>query len=61
MKKRTLIPYILGIGIITIGILSFIHFSNDHIECENTVEYSIGDKGEKILTETHNCKEKFNF
>lgn len=61
MKKRTFVTNILGIGSITIGILVFTHYSNDHTECENSVEYSIGENGEKIVTQTHNCKEKFNF
>lgn len=61
MKKKTLITAILGIGIFTVGVLTLIHFSNDHIECKNVIKYSVGKNGEKISTEKHVCNEKFHF
>ncbi|WP_157504773.1 hypothetical protein [Flavobacterium tegetincola] len=59
MKKLTLILF--SIIISTASVLLFIHFSNDHIECEtvsNTVKKS---NGETVITERHICKEKYNF
>jgi len=61
MTKRTLLGSILGIVILTAGILTFIHFSNDHVECETIVENSVGINGEIITTEKHICNERFNF
>lgn len=52
---------IIAIGVFAIGVLFFIHFSNDHIECKNVIESSIGLNGEKVITETHMCKERFSF
>lgn len=60
MDKKTFIVLIVGAVIFTAGIIIFIHFSNDHIECENHTEYSVGENGEKITTEKHICKERFN-
>ena len=60
MKKTKLITLILGITMVTIGVLVFIHFSNDHIECENVVKYSIGENGESIKEVKHICKERFH-
>lgn len=59
LSKSSII--ILVIGIFTIAVLCLIHFSNNHIECKNTMESSIGVNGEKITTEAHICKERFNF
>ncbi|SFZ95189.1 hypothetical protein SAMN05428642_1116 [Flaviramulus basaltis] len=61
MKRKTIITYILGISLTTFLILVFIHFSNDHVECENKIENTIGANGEKISTKKHICKEQFNF
>jgi hypothetical protein len=58
MKKKL---SVLGVILLTTGTLAFIHYNNDHIECENVVEYSIGANGEEITTEKHICKERFNF
>lgn len=60
MNKKILITSLLGIAAFTVGILVFIHFNNDHLECENAVEFSVGQNGEKISTQRHICKEKFN-
>ncbi|MFT5941308.1 MAG: hypothetical protein ACI9AV_000424 [Sediminicola sp.] len=45
MDKKTLIASIFEIAAFTGGILAFIHFNNDHIECENTIEYSVDQNG----------------
>lgn len=58
MRKKA---FIITIGILTFGILTFIHFSNDHKECSKVTEHHIGQNGEKISTERHICKERFNF
>lgn len=60
MNKRTLLGTITGIVLLTAGILIFIHFSNDHAECETVVENSIGTHGEIVTTERHICNERFN-
>jgi len=60
MKKEVILRAILGIALFTVSIICFIHFSNDHAECENIMEYSFGENGEKIAIEKHICKERFN-
>jgi len=60
MKKKG-ITIILGIVVCTIGILTFIFRSNDHIECSSETKHTIGENGEKISTTTHLCKEKYSF
>jgi len=58
--KRSI--FILGLILIsTISALSFIYFSNDHIECETVVNNTSDSNGNIIKTEEHNCKEKYNF
>lgn len=61
MKKSTFVFTIISIFVITIGSVIFIKYENDHKECSQKVEFSIGENGEKIKTERHICKEKFNF
>jgi hypothetical protein len=62
MKQKTIFKFIiLGICLITLQILVFIHFANDHVECEYEIENTIGANGEKIITKKHICKEQFNF
>ena len=56
MRKK----YFLVSFICIVLVISFIYFSNDHVECETLTEITYGLNGEKITTETHNCKEKFN-
>lgn len=59
MKKNTLI---LGlILIITLFTLTFIHFSNDHIECEVVSNTETNSRGVIVKTESHICNEKYNF
>ena len=60
MNKNTLIIFLFGIAVLTVGILGFIYFSNDHAECETYTEHSIWQNGERIATEKHVCKERFN-
>ncbi|WP_298902076.1 hypothetical protein [uncultured Psychroserpens sp.] len=43
------------------GFITFIYFSNDHTACETLTEITQGEQGETVKTETHVCKEKFNF
>ncbi|WP_460219065.1 hypothetical protein [Psychroserpens sp. MEBiC05023] len=43
------------------GVLSFIYFSNDHVECDTLTEMTQGAQGNTVKTVTHVCKEKFNF
>jgi hypothetical protein len=53
---------ILGsILILTLSVLTFIHFSNDHIECITIVKKEMDKNGNKITKEEHICKEKYNF
>lgn len=61
MNKKLFLNSIFGIGLFTIAILVFICYSNDHVECEELTENTIGVNGEKISTTRHICKEKFNF
>lgn len=58
MKKTFLT--LLGILTCSVGIVLFILKSNDHTECETNIETVFNDKGEKVTTETHICKETYN-
>jgi hypothetical protein len=60
MSRQKLIGTLLGIFLLTIGVVIFIFFSNDHAECETVVENSIGTNGEIVTTERHICNERFN-
>ena len=60
MNKKTLMIFLFGATVLTVGILIFARYSNDHMECENYTEHSIGQNGEKITTERHLCRERFN-
>lgn len=58
--KRSI--YILGLILIcTVSCLSFIYYSNDHVECETVVNKTIDFNGNVVKTEGHICKEKYNF
>lgn len=59
MKKFTLI--LASIIISTVSILLFIHYSNDHVECETISSTAKNANGETFTIENHICKEKFNF
>jgi len=59
MKRSILV---LGsILILTLSVLTFIHFSNDHKECSTFVENKIDKDGNNVVSEKHVCKEKYNF
>ncbi|WP_298757293.1 hypothetical protein [uncultured Psychroserpens sp.] len=58
MKKYFLAS--LAVVVVCAGVISFIYFSNDHSECELATEITYNENGEKVTTETHICKEKFN-
>ena len=57
--KKTLIISLTAICMSVMGII-FIKYSNDHKECETKTEIAFGDNDEKIVSEIHVCKEKFN-
>ena len=59
MRKKYFLMSFICIVLVS-SVISFIYFSNDHVECETLTEINYGLNGEKITTETHNCKEKFN-
>lgn len=58
MKRKIIFGLML---VLTISVLTFIHFSNDHIECGTVVNTTIDSNGIVIKTEEHICKEKYNF
>lgn len=59
MRKNVFILSLLTIA--TLSVLSFIYFSNDHIECENEISTTIDENGNTVKKEIHICKEKYNF
>lgn len=61
MKKSTSFLTIISIFVVTIGSVIFITIENNHKECSQKIEFSIGENGEKIKTEKHICKENFSF
>ena len=61
MKKSTFVLTIISIFLIAIGSVVFMKTENDHQECGQKIEFSIGENGEKIKTERHICKENFSF
>lgn len=60
MKRKHLIASALGVMLLGFAALIFIHFSNDHLECDTVVKYSVGINGEKVKEVQHICKERFN-
>lgn len=44
---------------LTVSGIIFIHFTNDHAECETVTDYTVTPKGEKITTTKHICRERF--
>lgn len=46
--------------LISIGSIIFIIHTNDHEECELKTEINYSKNGEKIVSEIHICKEKYN-
>lgn len=59
MKKNILVLGLILIG--TISALIFIHFSNDHKECDTVTNTTTDSNGNSVKTEEHICKEKYNF
>jgi len=59
MKKLALI--LVSIIISTVSILFFIHYSNDHVECETIVNKVKNTDGEIVTKVSHICKEKYSF
>ncbi len=59
MKKNILILGLILIG--TITALIFIHFSNDHKECDTVTNSLTDSNGTSVKTEEHICKERYNF
>ena len=60
MKKRTFNFILIGIVVLAISALTFIHFTNDHMECEVVNETSVGANGKQIVVNKHICREKYN-
>jgi|688.fasta_scaffold1274504_2 hypothetical protein len=59
MKRSILI---LGsILVLTLSVLTFIYFSNDHKECSKYVENKVDTNGNNVVSKKHVCKEKYNF
>jgi hypothetical protein len=58
MKKTFLIFF--SIVTVTISIVTFIHFSNDHVECSYDSKTVVDQYGNTAKTEKHICKEKYN-
>lgn len=58
MKKMSIIS--ISIILFSVLVVMFIIYSNNHNECETKTETTIGNNGEKITTEVHVCKERFN-
>lgn len=59
MKKTFLIFWVLILG--TIASIIFIRNSNDHKECSTIIVHSKEANGNDVTTESHICKEKYNF
>ena len=58
MKKTVLIFF--SIVTVTISIVTFIHFSNDHVECSYDSKTVVDQYGNTVKTEKHICEEKYN-
>ena len=58
MKRMTVFSTLLILFSITTFII--ITKTNDHKECHRKTEFSYGTHGEKIISEIHVCKEKYN-
>jgi hypothetical protein len=60
MTKRFILLSMAALTLL-IATTIFIHYSNDHVECETEVKTSIGESGEKITVTKHVCRERFSF
>lgn len=61
MTKAKKILVFGALTIITLGVVMFIVFSNDHVECEHTTKTYTDADGNKVTENKHICKEKFSF
>ncbi|MFP5437675.1 MAG: hypothetical protein ACLGH8_07830 [Bacteroidia bacterium] len=59
MKPKLVLTALLATLLLALGGVLFIHFTNDHKECETVKEYSVSPKDEKIMMERHICRERF--
>lgn len=60
-EKKTLNFILAGIIIIGIAALVFIHFTNNHMECNTVTKISVGLNGEKVVVDRHICKERYKW
>lgn len=58
MRKSIIVGSVLVIASV-LGLV-FIHFANDHVECEQKTETVVHANGTKVTTNKHICKEKYN-
>jgi hypothetical protein len=58
MSKTTTFSII--VVLISIVAIIFIKKTNDHKECDSNTEITYENNGEKIVSEIHLCKEKYN-
>jgi len=56
MNIKSFFGVLTAISAVTLGVLCFLHFSNDHVACDTVVEHVAGESGEKIVVEKHICK-----
>lgn len=47
--------------IVSITVILFIHFSNDHKECVTQTKISKDKQGNQVKELMHQCHEKYNF
>lgn len=59
MKPKLMLVALVAVVLLAVGGVLFIHFTNDHTECETVKEYTITPKGEKIIVVRHVCRERF--
>lgn len=59
MKPKLMLTALLAVVLLAVGGVLFIHFTNNHEECETVKEYTVTPKGEKIVIERHVCQERF--
>jgi hypothetical protein len=59
MKPKLMLTALVAVVALAVGGVLFIHFTNDHAECDTVKEYNVTPKGEKIVIERHICRERF--
>lgn len=60
MKKRSFLIAIALLLVVTLGTVLFIHYSNDHKECEETIVHTTDTNGNDVVVTEHHCKENFH-